>query len=179
MKIRNSPTAGTGWGRDGLRQEVRENRQGVSPHDREQEDGDDTQPDQGRMKLRTIVQAITIRGATPEDIFEVFTDSRKHSQLIGARVKTSRKAGAAFSAFDGFVTGRNLKIVPNRLLVQSWRGSVWKKQDLDSVLILHFSNVNGGTLIQMVHAGLPPAFEERWSELYWQPLTLRFAKRSP
>jgi hypothetical protein len=37
-----------------------------------------------------------------------------------------------FSAFDGFVTGRDLVVVPGRLLVKSWRGNVRKENDLHS-----------------------------------------------
>jgi hypothetical protein len=37
-----------------------------------------------------------------------------------------------FSAFNGFVTGRDLVVVPGRLLVQSWRGIGRREDDLDS-----------------------------------------------
>jgi hypothetical protein len=30
-----------------------------------------------------------------------------------------------------------------------------------------------GREMQMIHAGLPPQFEERWEELYWRPLQAR------
>jgi hypothetical protein len=79
----------------------------------------------------------------------VFTDAEKHGELTGAKVTASRKDGAMFSAFDGFVTGWNLVVVPGRL------------SDL------YFREATGGVVIQMIHAGVPRQFEEKWSELYW------------
>jgi hypothetical protein len=60
-----------------------------------------------------------------------------------------------FSAFDGFVTGRDLVVVPGRLLVQSWRGIGRREDDLDS------NSDADGAVIQMVDVGVPPQFEER------------------
>ena len=37
------------------------------------------------------------------------------------------------------LSGKNLLIVPNRLIVQSSRGTHWKKSDPDSILVLEFS----------------------------------------
>jgi len=44
--------------------------------------------------------------------------------------------GSQFTAFGGMLRGRMLMIVPDHLIVQSWRASSWKKYDPDSVLIL-------------------------------------------
>jgi activator of HSP90 ATPase len=125
----------------------------------------------------TSTQTLVIKGATPSEVFGVFTDSRKHSKLIGAKVSITSKEGSPFSAFDGHVTGKNLRVVRNRLLVQSWRGSVWKEDDLDSILVIYFEKHPVGTQIQMTHTGLPPQFPERWNEFYWEPLNQLFHKR--
>jgi activator of HSP90 ATPase len=129
------------------------------------------------MNLRTLQQNVTIEGASPAELFDVFIDPEKHGDLIGAKVTGNGKQGSKFTAFDGFVTGVNLLIVPERLLVQSWRGSVWEEDDLDSILILHFNGAVAGAQIQMVHAGLPPQFQERWEEFYWQPMKKLFSHK--
>jgi hypothetical protein len=41
--------------------------------------------------------------ASPKQLFGVFADAEKHGELTGAKVTASRKGGAIFSAFDGFV----------------------------------------------------------------------------
>ena len=67
----------------------------------------------------------------------------------------SEQEGAMFFAFHGFVTGRDLVVVPGRLLVQSWRGIGRREDDLDS------NSDADRAVIQMVHVGVPPQFEER------------------
>lgn len=121
-------------------------------------------------KTGAVQKTISYKGATPEKLFEIFMDAKKHGELIKARVTMNRKTGGKFSAFDGLVTGKNLLVVPHHLIVQTWRGSVWRKEDVDSILVLRFDKTPAGAQINMVHAFLPPQFEERWDELYREPL---------
>ena len=39
------------------------------------------------------------------------------------------------------LSGSNLLIIPNHLIVQSWREKPWKKTDPDSILVLRFSKI--------------------------------------
>lgn len=59
------------------------------------------------------------------------------------------------------------------MIVQSWRGSDWKKTDLDSVLILTFSKASGGARIDLVHANVPDrhyaGIRKGWTKYYWNP----------
>jgi len=69
--------------------------------------------------------------------------------------KVSRKSGAAFTAFGGTLRGKNLLIVPNKMIVQAWRSSAFKKSDADSILVLTFSKRQSGTRVDLVHANVP------------------------
>lgn len=130
---------------------------------------------------KTIQQAVTFR-ASPERLFDIYLSSRLHSAATGARAVMSRKVGGAFTAHGGHLRGRNLAIVPGRLVVQSWRGSNWKKRDLDSTLVLAFSRVPGGGRIAMTHVNVPDAnaasITRGWSDYYWKPFR-KYLKRSP
>src|SRR5688572_25586845 len=120
---------------------------------------------------QTIEQTIEFKGTTATELFNIFLDPEKHSAIHGgARTKISNKEGDSFSLLNANLNGKNLLIVPNRMIVQSWRGNVWKKEDLDSVLTLVFTNVKGGAQIQMSHAFTPDQFTELWEEVYWQPI---------
>ena len=52
-------------------------------------------------------------------------DSRRHAKFTGAKARISREIGGKIQAYEGYVDGVNLEIVPNRKIVQSWRGSDW------------------------------------------------------
>jgi len=118
-----------------------------------------------------IQQTVRFR-TTPHELFEMFLDSRKHSQSTGMPARISRKIGGGFRAFDGALEGKNLLIVPGKQIVQLWRATHWKKEDW-SILILTFSKVPRGAQIDLVHVGVPAydrkGVREGWPKYYWRP----------
>ena len=120
---------------------------------------------------KAIEQKILFQGATAAELFDIFVNPKKHSAIHGgAATKISNKEGHNFSLLNGNLNGKNLLIVPNRMIVQAWRGNVWEKDDLDSVLTLVFSDNRTGGQIEMVHAFTPIQFTELWNEIYWLPM---------
>ena len=120
---------------------------------------------------KAIEQKILFHGAKAAELFDIFVNPKKHSAIHGgATTKISDKEGDHFSLLNGNLKGRNLLIVPGRMIVQAWRGNVWEKDDLDSVLSLVFSDNRTGAQIEMVHAFTPNQFTELWNEIYWQPM---------
>jgi len=126
---------------------------------------------------KTILQSVEF-DASPEELFDIFLDPKQHAAVIGSKVSVSAKEGDEFIAFDGHVKGRNLLIVPKRMIVQCWHGSVWNEGDLDSIQIMTFEKTSRGAQIILVHANCPDQFTERWNELYWEPLRA-YLKRKP
>jgi activator of HSP90 ATPase len=128
----------------------------------------------------TIQQSVEYP-APPEVLFDIYLDSKKHSAATGAPARISRKAGGTFTAFGGMLRGKNLLIVPKKMIVQAWRASHWKANDLDSILILRFSKTAGGGRIDLVHAGVPEhdhkGVTEGWPKYYWEPWKAYLAKR--
>jgi hypothetical protein len=118
-----------------------------------------------------IEQTIFFENSTAEELFDIFLDAKKHSEILGgADVKITKNEGDRFTCLNGLLRGKNLMIVPNRMIVQSWRGDVWNEDELDSVLTLTFTTVNGGAEIYMVHANTVDRFTERWNDVYWKPI---------
>jgi activator of HSP90 ATPase len=121
---------------------------------------------------KPIVQSVTFK-ASPEELFAIFTDSKKHSAATGAKASVSAKAGAKWSAFDGMISGKNLVVVPGAMIVQAWRASHWKDSDLDSILVVNFSSAPGGGKIDLVHVGVPQhdhqGVTKGWPSYYWVP----------
>jgi hypothetical protein len=70
----------------------------------------------------TPIMQQTVRfQVTPELLFELYVDSRKHSASTGAPTKVSRKAGGKFTAFGGSIHGQNLLVIPGKR--QFWRAN--------------------------------------------------------
>ncbi len=130
---------------------------------------------------KAIQQSVKFK-ASPEALFNMYLDSKKHSEATGAPAKTSRKAGGKFTAWGNQLSGRNLLIVSNKMIVQAWRANHWKSSDPDSILILRFTKVPGGAQIDMIHANVPPydhhGVSEGWPTYYWKPWKKYLAGKS-
>ena len=78
--------------------------------------------------MKTIQQTVKFP-APPEKLFDIFLDSKKHAAAVNSQASVSRKVGGRFRIFGGVLQGKNLAIVPKRMIVQVWRGSNWTKSE--------------------------------------------------
>lgn len=126
-----------------------------------------------------IDQTIIIPNSTVADIYNVLLDSKKHSDIIGDRAEVDAEVGGAFSAFSGYATGNITKLVPNKLIEQTWRASDWEAGHY-STITFELSDVSGGTQIHFSQTDLPNGteaeFKAGWNDNYWTPLKTYFTK---
>jgi uncharacterized protein YndB with AHSA1/START domain len=124
----------------------------------------------------------TIIPASAADIYEAWLDSHGHSQMTGAPATMSDEPGAEVSAWDGYISGRNLELVPDEKIVQSWRTTEFTDDHEDSVITVMLEEVADGTLLTLVHTKVPEAHrsyeESGWETHYFEPMKEYFAKRS-
>jgi uncharacterized protein YndB with AHSA1/START domain len=78
------------------------------------------------VKTKNIQQSVIIKAA-PREVYEALMDSRKHSKFTGAKASISRKVGGRCSVYGNYIRGINLDLIPNKRIVQAWRGSDWPK----------------------------------------------------
>ncbi|HXC05079.1 MAG TPA: SRPBCC domain-containing protein [Bacteroidia bacterium] len=122
---------------------------------------------------QTIRQKVLFKNTNPKALYELYMDSKKHSQATGSPAKLSGKEGGDFSAHDGYITGKNLHLVKDQLIVQTWRGSDWEEQDADSVFLIRLEKKGKDTVLHVVHAQVPDNqvkdIAEGWQTYYWKP----------
>jgi activator of HSP90 ATPase len=110
---------------------------------------------------------------TPAKLYSLFMDSAKHTAATGMPAKINPKVGGKWSAFGGMILGKNLVLVPNKMIVQTWRSSAWKKADSDSILIATFEKSGGGAQVALEHVCVPhydqKGVTEGWVKYYWEP----------
>ncbi len=123
--------------------------------------------------MATIIQKVVFKNTKKESLFELYINARKHSLVTGSPAKISEKAGSSFTAFDGYITGKNIMILKNKLIVQLWRGSDWAKKDADSVFMISLDQNGKDAVLNMVHANVPDKQEadlsKGWKDFYWKP----------
>jgi activator of HSP90 ATPase len=120
--------------------------------------------------------------ATPQQIYDAWLDSGGHSRMTGGKARISAREGADFSAWDGYITGKNLKLEPGRRIVQSWRSSEFASQDADSRIEVLLEPVAGGTRITLTHSNVPDGHtsyrDGGWQDYYFAPMKKHFERAS-
>ncbi|HZT18211.1 MAG TPA: SRPBCC domain-containing protein, partial [Dongiaceae bacterium] len=93
--------------------------------------------------------------ASAREIYDAWLDSLAHSEMTGSRARVSSEVGAEFSAGDGYITGRNLELVPGKRIVQSWRTTEFADEHEDSTVTITFDEKGDGTLLTLTHSNVP------------------------
>jgi len=122
---------------------------------------------------KTITQKVVFKNTTPKQLYDLYMDAKKHSKVTGGPAKITNKEGAKYSVHGGYIQGKNLQLVKDKMIVQSWRASEWSKDDLDSTFVLKFESKGKDAEVHMVHANIPDkhvaGIKKGWGQHYWKP----------
>ena len=105
--------------------------------------------------------------ATPEEIYQAWLDSRSHGAMTGSIADMSDEVGAEVSAWGGYITGRNLELVPGERIVQSWRTTEFDDEFEDSIVTILLQETEDGTLLTLEHSNVPDEHKS-YEEGGWQ-----------
>lgn len=115
--------------------------------------------------------------ASPKAIYEAWLSSEGHTAMTGGEATGSPVEGAAFTAWDGYISGVNVKLVPNEEIVQSWRTTEFGEDDADSEMIVKLASAEGGCELTLIHKEIPagqPDYEQGWIDHYINPMLEHF-----
>jgi activator of HSP90 ATPase len=133
------------------------------------------------MKLRTttINQTVTLPGS-PREVYDCLIDQKKHSDFTGAKATCNPKAGGSFTAWDGYIRGRNVILEEGRRIVQEWITTEWPEGYPPSTVEFKLKPTKTGTELTMTHTNVPSEQAEDyrigWIEFYWNPLKQYLAR---
>ena len=131
----------------------------------------------------TFQQTVEFADVTAGDLYRTYMSSQEHAAAINAPASIDPEIGGAFKIFgDDGVSGRNLAIKADKLIVQAWRGQAWRPRDADSMLILVFEDGPSGARIHLAHLNVPEhAYHmvnpNAWTERYWRPWKNYFSSK--
>jgi activator of HSP90 ATPase len=116
--------------------------------------------------------------AHPDEIYNAWLDPEIHSEMTGGKAEVSSKEGDSFTAWDGYIQGKNTELrFPNRIL-QSWRTVEFDGDDEDSRLEILFEAAGSGTKILIRHSNLPDhgmQYKQGWFDSYFIPMKAYFS----
>jgi activator of HSP90 ATPase len=126
--------------------------------------------------MKTIrFKQIIIFKASPEEIYNALMDSKKHSLFTGGKAVIGKKAGDTFSAYDGYITGKNIELIPGKKILQTWKATDdgWP-EDHYSTIEFVFKKTKEGTELQFTHTNIPTTvkanYAQGWDDYYWEPM---------
>ena len=132
------------------------------------------------MAIEFVVSAII--PASPQEVYHAWLSSKGHSAMTGSAASVSDQVGGEFEAWDGYIHGKNIELVPNQRIVQAWRTSEFSDDEPDSQIEITLEPVEGQTKLTLKHTGLPPhggQYEDGWVESYFEPMKAYFSRRKP
>jgi activator of HSP90 ATPase len=125
------------------------------------------------LMAKHIVQKVVFKKTKPKALYDLYMNAKQHSLIAGSPVKVSAKNGAPFSAWGGYITGTNLQLVKDKLIVQTCRGSDWDAADSDSTFTIVLEPKGKDVVLHAIHANVPDVhaghLAKGWYDHYWNP----------
>jgi uncharacterized protein YndB with AHSA1/START domain len=129
----------------------------------------------------------TVFKAGPKRVYDALTDAKQFHKVtrLSAAVQSGMASGTApteiantpggaFSFFGGYISGRNIELVPNERLIQAWRAGNWPP-GVYSIVRFDFVEQGSDTRLVFDQTGFPKGdgehLVEGWKTNYWAPLS--------
>ena len=122
--------------------------------------------------MKTILQKVTFN-CNPHDVYEAIMDAKKHAKFSKSKVTITKRKGSRFTAYDGYIDGKNIELIADKKIVQYWRGKDWPKGHYSKVTF-SFKKTKGGTLLTFTQESVPNKhyghIKKGWVTHYWTPM---------
>jgi predicted enzyme related to lactoylglutathione lyase/uncharacterized protein YndB with AHSA1/START domain len=106
-------------------------------------------------------------------VFEMLMDEKKHAELLSDKCTISREPRGLFKC-GSFIEGRNIEIVKDKKIVQSWRGSDWPKAHFSKVIFDILPAGEHACKVVLTHEMIPAArfddINSGWDKFYWSKM---------
>ena len=118
--------------------------------------------------------------ATAAQIYDAFLDGALHAAMTGAPATGSAQVGAPFTAWDDYISGKNLSLERPHRIVQAWRSTQFPKGAPDSHLEIVLEPGEGFTTVTFHHSQIPAGqgknYEGGWDKHYLAPMRAFFSR---
>jgi len=124
--------------------------------------------------MESIETKALIRNTSAAQIYNDWLNSQGHEAMTGGEAKAQAIVGTEHSAWDGYISGKQLELDKARYIKQSWRSTEFGDQDPDSILEVFLSDTDDGCEVRLVHSDIPDgqgkSYKSGWHEHYFDPM---------
>ncbi len=111
--------------------------------------------------------------SSPQRLYKALLDNKEFSAFSHRNATIDGRAGGTFALFEGHITGRNIELIPNQMIVQAWRASDWP-DGVYSIAKFELQTHGTGTHLVFDQTGFPDGLHdhlsEGWETNYWSLL---------
>jgi len=126
---------------------------------------------------KTIKLSVTFP-VKPSVIYNAWLNSEKHSAFTGGKAKITDQVGKKYTAWDNYISGKNLELVRYKKIVQSWRSTDFPEGTPDSKIEVILEGIEGKTKLTLIHSEIPDNvrsdYKQGWKDFYFKPMKKYF-----
>ena len=122
---------------------------------------------------------LTATFAVPASVIYItWLDSIGHTHMTGAEAECSDQPGGEFTAWDGYISGRNLELIPDKMIRQAWRTTEFEPGQPDSIVEISFTDLaENKAQVTIKHTHLQEQdsqYKQGWLDFYFTPMKAFF-----
>lgn len=129
--------------------------------------------------MKETIEITKIFNSSPTSIYHAWLDSDLHGKMTGGEAICGKQVGDDYSAWDGYIVGKNIELIENFKIVQTWRTSQFSEADEDSILTITLKGTSIGTELVLSHTNIPEGqtqYEQGWIDHYFTPMGAFFGE---
>lgn len=123
--------------------------------------------------MKIIKQTVQFN-CSADDIYEYLINPKKLSKIVGGKASNSMKTQGKFSAYDDYIFGENIELVPGKKIVQNWSCQDFPDKHFSKVTIIITKKTEKTCEIDFTQENVPDDLYEDisqgWNEFYWEPI---------
>lgn len=115
----------------------------------------------------------------PSILYNAWLSGKQHTKMTGGTATGQKKIQSTFTAWNGYITGKNIELIDNKKIKQTWRTLEFDKKQEDSILEIQFTEKSKGiTLLTITHSNLLEKdiiYKQGWIDNYFNPMQIYFS----
>lgn len=124
--------------------------------------------------MKERIEVSTVLPTTSQRLYTDWLSDEGHSEMTGGAAEAQPVVGSAHSAWDDYITGKQLELTPSTYIKQTWRSTEFDEKDADSVLEIQLEDTTEGCKVTLLHSEIPEGQGKRyaagWEEHYFEPM---------
>lgn len=127
-----------------------------------------------------VHQTVEFKSVSTKKWYDAYMTSTGHSKSTGGAADIDAKVGGKMTAWDGYIGGEFLELVPGKKIVQTWRTSEFPDDAEDSKLAFAITATKTGCQVKLDHTRIPKGqgknYDSSWKEHYFEPMKTYFSQ---